>query len=970
MPQVVDIIRQRRKRSVYTARGLIFRVALASVSLILLIAALTFALVQAEITADLPAVTALENHFGAIGRERYAPVRFFDRSGEVLLFQAFNVEAEDPRWLYIQDDGPIDIQEHTLHALLAAVDPDYFERSSPTTLDMLRDFMSIGLQGSANQPSANIPRALVETQLLPLKVGRQSDSFEQARIHLLAQEVDRHFPKSLILEWFINSIDFGRDAYGFDAAALVYLGKHASDLNLAESALLAPIILQPTLNPFDAPEECKERQERLLETMVEFGWITVGQARIAKQEILQIRDPGTSTRTPLQEILTRWLQERLGRQALNRSGLTVYTTIDAELQLQAECTMATQLRRLDSGLGNESVAAADGSVCLAAGLLPPLRPRDQGMDHQIEGGAFVVLDPQSGEILALAGMVDLELSADGVLSPLIYLTAFSQGYSPGSMILDLPVQELTDQASGELDSSLEEAHGPVSIRTALANMYPLAVEQMLRIVGEDGFLRIVRNLGIPLTLIHDDLDPGLDRWKVRLLDLTAAYGVLAYQGQQVGASVASSLDVRTELELQPEILHEVEDGNQRLIYQYVPKSSAVVSPQLAYLINDILKDEQVRWPLYGSGNPFEIGRPAAAIGSLSKDGREVWAVGYTPTRVVGVWMGNLGESQPQSMEVNNSAAAVWHAVAQYATRELPAQDWSTPPGISRVEVCDPSGLLPTVYCPVVVREVFLPGTEPITYDNLYQPFQLNGETGKLATLYTPLEQVEEQVYLVPPPEALAWAEIAGIEQPPKEYDTLIGEPPTVSGVEIRSPTAFSFVRGDVVVRGQANSDDFDYYRIQYGEGLNPTQWVQVGDEYTNPVQLGQLVRWDTSELDGLYTLQLIVVGEDGQLATAAVNLTIDNKPPDLVVILPEAGQRIDSSQSDGIVLQVNAEDDYGVASVLFYIDDRLLSTLSNPPFSTRWREGQPGEHRLEVEAVDLAGNHSIRGSVSFSIVDR
>lgn len=963
MPQVVDIIRQRRRRAVYRANGLILRAVLASASILLVIAALTFALVQADITSDLPAVTSLESHFGAIGRERYVPVRFFDRSGEVVLYQASNPDAKGPRWLYIQDDGPIDIQEHTLRALLAAIEPDYFARSSATTPDMVRDFMRIWLQGSSNQPSATITRALVEAQLIPLGVERQPDNLEQARIHLLAQETDRRFPKSLILEWFINSIDFGRDAYGLDAAALVYLGKHASDLDLAESTLLAPIILQPTLNPFDAPEESLERQVRLLETMVELGWITTGQARAAEQERLEILAPERSVRTQLQEILTRWLKERLGRQALNRSGLTVYTTIDAELQFQAECTLATQLRRLDSGLGNESVPAADGSACLAAGLLPPLRPRDQRLDHQIEDGAFVVLDPQSGELLALAGNVDVELQAGAVLSPLIYLTAFSQGYSPGSMVLDLPPEAITDQSSGELDGM----HGPVRIRTALANMYPLAVERMLRIVGEEGFLRIARNLGIPLNLTIGDLDPGIDRWQVRLLDLAAAYGVLAYQGQQVGASAVGGIKTGEGMNLQPEILFEVEDGGSRLVYRYAPGSSAVVSPQLAYLINDILQDEQARRPLYGNGNPLEIGRPTAVIGSLSHDDREAWTVGYSPTRVVGVWMGNLGESPPRSMEVNNSAAAVWHALMQYATRELPAEDWTTPPGINRIEVCDPSGLLPTAHCPAVVREVFLTGTEPITYDNLYQPFQVNGETGKLATLYTPLEQVEERVYLVPPPEALAWAEIVGIEQPPKEYDTLIGEQSTVSGVEIHSPTPFSFVRGDVVVRGQANIDDFDYYRIQYGEGLNPTRWVQIGDEFPNPVRSGLLARWDTSGLDGLYTLQLIVVGEEGQLATAVVNLTIDNQPPDLVIVLPEDGQRIDASQTGGVVLQVDATDQFGVAGVSFFIDGRLLSTLSTPPFSTRWRENTAGEHIFEVEAFDLAGNRSKRESATFIV---
>ncbi|TFH37973.1 MAG: hypothetical protein E4G99_00815, partial [Anaerolineales bacterium] len=770
-----------------------------------------------------------------------------------------------------------------------------------------------------------------------------------------------------LLEWFINSIDFGRDAYGLDAAAMVYLGKHANDLSLAESALLAPIVLQPTLNPFDASEESLQRQARLLETMVELDWITAGQARSATQERLEIRTPAGSGRTPLQEALARWLQERLGQQALNRSGLTVFTTINEELQLQAECTMATQLRRLAGGLGNETVPAANGGACLAASLLPPLRPRDQGMDHQIEAGAFIILDPQSGEILALAGNVNVDLQADAVLSPLIYLTAFSQGYSPGSMILDLPPEALVDPVSEVQAARVGNGHGPVRIRTALANLYPFAVEQILGIVGEEDFVRIVRNLGIRPNLTREEMDQTIDRWRAPLLDITAAYGVLAYQGQRVGASNTGESSSSTGLDLQPEILFEIEDGDHRLVYRYKPESRAVVSPQLTYLVNDILRDEPARWPLYGNGNPMEIGRPVAAIGGKSGDGREAWTIGYSPTRVVGVWTGNPGDSIPQAMEVTNSAAAVWHALMLYATRDLPAQNWSTPPGVNSVEVCDPSGLLPTNYCPNVVREVFLTGTEPITFDNLYQPFQINEETGKLATLYTPLEQVEERVYLVPPPEALAWAAIAGIEQPPKEYDTLIGAAAGVAGVEIRSPSPFSFVRGEVVVRGQANIDKFAFYRLQYGEGLNPTQWIQIDEGRDTQVSSGRLGIWGTSNLDGLYTLQLIVVDEEGQLFSSSVNLTIDNQAPELTIVLPEAGQQIDAPGSGGIVLQVNAEDQYGIASVEFYIDDELVSTLNVPPFSMRWRENSPGEHTFYVEGIDLAGNRTRSTEVVFMI---
>jgi membrane carboxypeptidase/penicillin-binding protein len=971
MPQVIDILRQRRRRTGHrvwrSGGGLIFRIILGSLSLLILVVVFVIALLQSQATADLPPVTTLEHQFGLRGREGYEPVRFYDRDGDVVLYEVFNPQAAGARWLYIQEDGPIDIQEDTLRALLAAVDPDYFSRSTPTIPQMLCDYFMQWLRGSVPLSSASVPQMLVEAQLIPLGMNRLTENTQRARIHLLGQEISRQYTKSQILEWLVNSADFGNDTFGLDAASLVYLGKHASEISLGESALLAPILLQPSINPFNAPEESKERQARVLDTMLELDWISARQARMAKQEALDIQNPGDANRSPLQEILAGWLQDRLGTKALNRSGMTVFTTIDSELQNQAECTLATQLLRLQGGVGNETVPAKDGSTCLAASLLPPLRPRDQGIDHNIEEGTFLIVDPQSGEILALAGRVNVEVQADAVLSPLIYLTAFSQGYSPGSMILDLPVQDGLSDTSSAVSEQLVEFHGPIRIRTALVNMYTSAAEQMMNIVGVDGIVRIGQSLGLNLAFATDIQESEPDRWQVALMDVTAAYGVLAYQGQKVGAKLNNSNVDGNGVDLQPEILFEVEDNNHRLIYRYTPERSAVVSPQLTYLLNDILRDEPARWPLYGTGNPFEVGRPTAAIGGISADSKVAWTVGYSPAIVVGVWMGNLTDSQPEGLDAANSAASVWHALMRFATRDLQAQDWTIPPGVNSIEVCDPSGLLPTIYCPEVVNEVFITGTEPITFDNMYQPYQVNQETGKLATLFTPLDQVEERVYLVPPQEAMDWGEAVGLEQPPKEYDTLTGNVADIPGVEIKSPKPFDFVRGEVIVRGQANIVGFNNYRLQYGEGLNPTRWVQIGEEMQASVVSGRLTSWDTSDLDGLYTLQLIVVDQEGQLFTSAVNLTIDNQPPEIDVVLPIEGQAVESSRETGIVMQADVEDDYGISQLTFSVDDQLIATVRTPPYSIRWRESASGNYTLTIRAVDLAGNESAPVLVNFSI---
>ncbi len=145
------------------------------------------------------------------------------------------------------------------------------------------------------------------------------------------------------------------------------------------------------------------------------------------------------------------------------------------------------------------------------------------------------------------------------------------------------------------------------------------------------------------------------------------------------------------------------------------------------------------------------------------------------------------------------------------------------------------------------------------------------------------------MYLVPPPEAAAWAEAAGIEKPPTEYDTVLAGESGSSIANISRPEMFRYVRGKVVLRGAANPKDFEYYRLQYGQGLNPTRWIQIGSDSQKAIASGTLGEWDTAGLEGLYSVQLVVVYGEGQVSTDAVQVTVDNSPPEVSLVLPEGG---------------------------------------------------------------------------------
>ncbi len=389
----------------------------------------------------------------------------------------------------------------------------------------------------------------------------------------------------------------------------------------------------------------------------------------------------------------------------------------------------------------------------------------------------------------------------------------------------------------------------------------------------------------------------------------------------------------------------------------------VVSAQLAYLTTDVLSDEKSRWPSLQQPNALEIGRPAGAKVSLTSDANNAWSVGYIPQLAVGVWMGySQGEEGGISADM---PAGLWHAVMQYASRDMPIQNFTVPMGINVVQVCDPSGLLVSPLCPGVVQEIFLSGNEPTQVDNLYQKFAINRETGLLATIFTPSEMVDEKVYLVVPPEATIWAKEAGLPIPPETYDELYTPPPSSDDVQFTQPRMSAHVGRQIKLMGSAKGEDFAYYRLQVGKGLNPQQWLQIGNDVNNPVSDGLLGTWDTTGLEGLYVVQLLVVKQDQRVEQAFLQVTIDNTDPQVEILAPKEDEHFAYKQDTTIMINVSASDNLVLERVEFYVDDKLESTLLEPPFIILW-DAQMGRHSLLVKTYDLAGNQN-EAVISFTV---
>lgn len=954
MPQATEILRARsRRKNQRKPLRRASRLAWA-LAVVLVLAAGFFiingALLYAGIANGLPSVDQIESIYGQHGSRAYQPIQIFDHSGSNLLFEAIHPAATERRWLRL-DPVYNTLTIETLEAIVIAQDPTFWENNGTQRGRVFETIIGGIFSPQQDAPALSITQQLAYMSILPLDGIRRSPSIRFLRTASLASDLTDQYSKRTLLEWYINSVDFGNFAYGLDAAALVYFGHHASELTLAQSAMLAAIPADPSQNPWDDLPGARRNQRAVLQSLLEADIITEEQAARARREVIQINPsaPWDGFVPDFALLALAQADALMGSHAHLRAGLQILTTLDYDLQLQLECTLLTQRARLNGQPPTTILPAADQSHCLAAELLPPLRPGDANIDHQLREAAGIIFEPQTGRLLAISGPA-LEVHTSGTaFSPWIYLTAFSQGSSPASMTLDIPVES---DGQDLLPSSGQFA-GPQRMRTALVNDRNAATYRTLQLVGVDALLRIARPLGlapVESTLELEDLS------EVPLYNLAYAYSVLANRGWMAGVDAPWASNETYQPSLQPAVITGILNHDGQALYHYTPIEKSIASPQLSYLMNDILSDDNARQLEPGQSTLFNVSRPAAVKNGISRTSTDIWTIGYTPNLLVAIWAGGPVDHPPSNLTPFNSTMPIWQAVFRYAARSMPNQTWETPPGITEIEVCDPSGLLPTEYCPAVVREVFITGTEPTRPDDLFQPLLVNRETGNLATVLTPLSLVEERVYMILPSEAAQWAASADLQQPPSEYDSLVEVIPENPQVRISSPGILDLVRGDVNIRGDAHPDGLESYRLLYGQGLNPTSWVQIGDDHNRPVTGGLLGQWDTSGLEGVYTLQLEVINSNGSVAMDYVPLSLDNTAPEIEIQLPIPGTSLSLSQADSFIIQAQIEDAVGLDEVRIYVNNQLADALESEPYSLRWPVEVPGEYEVRLRATDLAGN--------------
>ncbi len=917
-------------------------------AVLLVAAALVGALAYAALTAGLPNPDRIPALLDPDTGPLLQPTRLYDRTGQRLLYSLEN-PGIPRRFLYLDPARPDHFSTKLAQVMVAADDPTFWKHPGVT-------FSSLLAGRPVTMAEKLADRLLLESETPGLR--------RSLRARLLALQITARFGRVRVLEWYLNSTSFGHLAYGVESAAQLYLNQSARELTLAQAALLAAVEQAPALNPLDAPPAALENQARLLDRLLQGGTITSADYLAARAETLKFLPPLEPPAREAQGFARLVLQDlaaRFGQDRLERGGLRVITTLDDNLQLDLLCLTRAQLARLQSLPVDPN--RMDGEFCDAARLLPSLPPGETGYGQDLLASA-AVLDVQTGEVLAYAGDMNLagetgaavRHSPGSLLSPFVALAGFARGLSPASLVWDIPASLPLELQ--ELPEAAGRYHGPLRMRAAVANDYLAPLAQLLAQVGPGNVWRLAEPLGLlgldrqdqPLRLLYSGGD-------VPLLQIGQAYATLARMGEGAGI-VSPGADV-----LQPALLRSVQELDGQVLLDHTqPETRPVLSAPLAYLVHDILADDTARQPTLGYPSPLDLSRPSAAKVGRADGGRQVWSVGYTPERLAVTWLG-LPSDSTRELDVR-SAAGLWNAAVQHAAAPLPVSGWQMPAGVSQVDVCDPSGLLPSVACPDVVTELFLNGSEPVEVDNLYRKVAVNRETGLLATVFTPPALVEERTYLIPPASALAWASTAGLPRPPEDYDR-IQPPPPKPDVKITSPAMFAYLRGNVPVLGSAAGPDFVSYRLQFGPGLNPQTWLQIGSDSAAPVSGGQLAEWDTSSLDGLYALRLQVVRADNQVDSATIQVTVDNQPPVVSIPYPAEGEVLLPNGSE-VTLQAQVSDNIAVTEVVWLLDGREIGRQVQPPFSFPWRI-LPGQHSLTVRAADFAGNTGQSPAVEFEV---
>jgi len=634
-----------------------------------------------------------------VRREGFS-TKILDRNGEVL----YDIFAEQKRTPVSLDDIPLYLRQATI----AIEDKNFYQHKGFDPTGIFRAAFNIVFRGRL-QGGSTLTQQLVKNVLLT----PERTIFRKIREFILAIQIERRYSKDQILQMYLNEAPYGGTAWGVEAAAETYFGKKVKDLDLVESAILAGMPQRPSsYSPYSSnPKAYIGRTQEVLRRMREDGYITREQEDTARAELENVvfQERGASFKAPhFVQYVQRILEERYGERVVEQGGLRVTTTLDLELQEKAQEIVREEIEKV-KGL-------------------------------RISNGAAVVLNPETGEILAMVGSrgfndpeidgqvnVTLSLRQPGsAIKPITYVTAFKKGFTPATLIMDVPTT--FPGGAGQPDYQPVnydgKYRGPIQVRFALGNSINLVAVKMLAMVGIKSTLQTAYDLGISTlpptqeTLSRVGLSLTLGGGEVRLLELTGAYAAFMNEGYKV----------------EPIAILKVEDSDGKVLEETNPKKGKrVLSAEQAFLIADILSDNNARLEVFGPRSHLYIpGKEIAVKTGTTNDKRDNWTVGGNSQAVVGVWVGN-NDNSPMLQVASGitGASPIWRRIIIESLKGKPATNFNPPSGIVTAAVDAVSGYRAHDGFPSRI-EYFIKGTEP-GEDPVHVKLKVCKTDGKLAT---------------------------------------------------------------------------------------------------------------------------------------------------------------------------------------------------------------------------------------------
>ncbi len=594
----------------------------------------------------------------------------------------------------------------------------------------------------------------------------------------------------------------------------------------------------------------------------------------AIQEIqnLTFNPPTANMRYPhWVEYIRTLLESRFDPQTIYRSGFTVYTTLDPDMQDAAQQIVTTQVNAL--------------------------------ANKHVTDGALVAIKPSTGEILAMVGSPDFNNVANAgqinmavsptrqpgsSIKPFTYLAAFEKGWTPATLIWDVPSEFPpsglpNDPNPKYIPTNFDlKFHGPVTVRTALANSYNIPAVKTLQFVGvygDTGMIAMAKRLGITSLTRNDyGLSLTLGGGEVSLLEMTGGYAVIANGG----------------IKVPPVAILKIVDFKGNVVYQYQPPvGEQVLRPEHAFLMSSILSDNAARVPTYGTNSVLNLPFQVAVKTGTSNDSRDNWTLGYTPDLAVGVWVGNADYTPMVNTTGVSGAGPIWAQFMTYAIQHLTGGNptpFAMPSGIVQRTICAVSGTQPSQWCPSQRQEYFAADQPPLPpEDDLWRQVQYDTWTGLLASPECSNAYIDERMainvteewarkWILQDQGGQQWARDMGFTDDffvPDRMCAASDPRPQLQFVGLQDGQTITQTSLDISVVANATAG-FHSWRLDWSSSQDPGNWNNLTGDVSAPVQTPTTVyTWDLTGMpDGQITLRLYMRGEGSNYADLNMHLNL------------------------------------------------------------------------------------------------